>query len=63
MELQSTERRGWGEGGPASLGDLSPTCLQVNMTTDLEGSDMLVEKADRAGVHRPAEEDADHERR
>lgn len=24
-----------------------PPCFQVNMTTDLEGSDMLVEKADR----------------
>lgn len=24
-----------------------PVCFQVNMTTDLEGSDMLVEKADR----------------
>lgn len=25
----------------------APACSQVNMATDLEGSDMLVEKADR----------------
>lgn len=35
------------KGGTAGPWQPVPACSQVNMTTDLEGSDMLVEKADR----------------